>query len=56
MARIHYQAGRYALKYRGRGIVHVLLTKSQAKALFELMRQSALEIESLQSLEGNFND
>lgn len=43
-----YTAGEYYIKMKGRGIQRVTLSKSQAKALFELCRKSILEIESIE--------
>ena len=45
-----YQAGVYEVKARGRGVCLVRLTKSQAKALFQLMEENKLEFESIQFL------
>jgi hypothetical protein len=42
-----YIAGRYEIKYRGRGIIYATLTASQAKALFEIMKKNMLEFESI---------
>jgi len=43
-------AGDYKLKYRGRGVIVVGLTKEQAKALYQLKRDNLLEIESLEPI------
>ena len=51
--KIHYQAGEYELVRwfaddKGRKATTVTLTKSQAKALFELMRDNRMNIQSLE--------
>lgn len=47
MSKFIYNSGNYAIKKKGRGVIHTYLTKSQAKALYELMFLKALEIESI---------
>ena len=43
-----YQSGVYEVKARGRGLCLARLTKSQAKALFEIFDAGQLELESIQ--------
>lgn len=49
----NYIAGRYYIKTKGRGLKSAMLTKAQAKALFEFKAKGMLEIEgvSLDSME-----
>jgi len=43
-----YQNGIYSVKSRGRGVCLAKLTKSQAKALHEILESQQLEIESIE--------
>lgn len=46
-----YTAGRYELKWRGRGLIVLELTQAQARAMFEIARKIPHELESLQLAE-----
>ena len=54
MAKFIYNSGDYWIKTRGRGVIKTTLTKSQAKALYELMFLKALEIEGIEPVNSNY--
>lgn len=49
--RTHYQAGEYKLIRWTGETIHIVLHKSQAKALFELMRDNRMNIQSLEFIQ-----
>lgn len=52
----HYVAGKYAIKYKGRGIVYANLTKTQAKALFDIFKSGQMEFEDIDLIKSKYGD
>ena len=49
-----YNSGYYWIKGKGRGVIKTHLTKSQAKAIYELLFLKVLELEGIEPVNSNF--